>query len=492
VANNAELREQFRIALSYREKAQKLQQESARAWSAGKVDNTSYEKLSRFYADHMRLAEKDLAHWREEAAARHDQLRSVHNQLARDYQRVRQEEEIRRIAPERAAQERARLEREITWHRTAITELQQMAAAKTSEAVGGHLDLPIEAYRGEPGAPLSARRKGWRWTWEAVVLALALALVGFAVILALPLFTDSDWSLWGRSPAVLECEFNLDPAQGKSLQVDCRNVGDRPIELYLPWPDALPPEIESGDRSVGGFELQLREQGQDAFRTYPVPSEWWLYNGRPLNSGEPVVVEPLLTVRLLLDVTMVKSIGQGIDAMRLTAKRGDGEVFDTHEIDFAVDAAASSGVAPAAPQSRRLRAPVVAPPPATPAEPPTPAPPGRPEMTSPAPETAPETSAPAETAAPAAPEEPPAPKVFAHISFLGSVGGKAALSIRLDAEDRPRRTMVEVGDDIGGGWLVDEIERDVEQVIVLVHPSSGRTVRVAQGTGQVALTEPGD
>ena len=311
----------------------------------------------------MRLAEKDLAHWREEAAARHDQLRSVHNQLARDYQRVRQEEEIRRIAPERAAQERARLEREITWHRTAITELQQMAAAKTSEAVGGHLDLPIEAYRGEPGAPLSARRKGWRWTWEAVVLALALALVGFAVILALPLFTDSDWSLWGRSPAVLECEFNLDPAQGKSLQVDCRNVGDRPIELYLPWPDALPPEIESGDRSVGGFELQLREQGQDAFRTYPVPSEWWLYNGRPLNSGEPVVVEPLLTVRLLLDVTMVKSIGQGIDAMRLTAKRGDGEVFDTHEIDFAVDAAASSGVAPAAPQSRRLRAPVVAPPP---------------------------------------------------------------------------------------------------------------------------------
>ena len=52
--------------------------------------------------------------------------------------------------------------------------------------------------------------------------------------------------------------------------------------------------------------------------------------------------------------------------------------------------------------------------------------------------------------------------------------------------------MVEVGDDIGGGWLGDEFERDVEQVIVLVHPSSGRTVRVAQGTGQVALTEPGD
>ncbi len=480
MANNAELREQFRIALSYREKAQKLQQESARAWSAGKVDNTSYEKLSRFYADHTRLAEKDLAHWREEAAARHDQLRSVHNQLARDYQRVRQEEEIRRIAPERAAQERARLEREITWHRTAMTELQQMAAAKTSETVGGHLDLPIEAYRGEPGAPPSARRKGWRWTWEAVVLALALALVGFAVILALPLFTDSDWSLWGRSPAVLECAFTLDPAQGKSLQVDCRNVGDRPIELYLPWPDALPPDIEPGDRSVGGFELQLREEGHDAFDTYPVPSEWWLYNGRPLNSGEPVVVEPLLTVRLLLDVTMVKSIGQGIEALRLTAKRGDGEVFDTYETAFA------------APQPARPAAPIAAPPVATPPVPPAPGVPGRPEMTSPAPETAPETSVPAETVPPAAPEEPPAPRVFAQVSFLGSVGGKAALSIRLDAEDRPRRTMVELGDDIGGGWLVDEIERDVEQVIVLVHPSSGRTVRVAQGTGQVALTEPGE
>jgi hypothetical protein len=475
VGINAELREQFRLALSYREKAQKLQQESARAWSAGKIDNASYERLSRFYADHIRLAEKEIARCRDEAGARHDQLRSVHNQLARDYQRVRQEEETRRIAPERAARERARLEHEIAGHREALTELQQMTAAKTSLALGGHLDLPIEAYRGEPGAPLASKRRGWRWTWEAVVLALALILIGFAVILALPLFTDSDWSLWGRRPAALACEFSIDPAQGKSLQVECRNIGDRPIDLYLPWPAALPPGLKQPDRSVGGLELQLRELGTNSFETYPVPSEWWLYNGRPLNAGEPVVVEPLLTVQLHLDLTMVKSIGQGIDAMRVIAQRGDGEVFDTYETTFSAQPTSPFASGRPGSETHRPEMPAAAPAPA-----PT-LPPAGPDM--------PESPAAPETIAPPSPEEPPAPKIFAQVSFLGSVGGKAALSIQLDAESRPRRTMVEVGDDIGGGWLVDAIERGAGQAVVLLHPATGRTVRVVQGAGETALTE---
>ena len=475
MGNNAELREQFRLALSYREKAQKLQQESARAWSAGKIDNSSYEKLSRFYTDHIRLAEKEIARCREEAGARHDQFRSVHNQLTRDYQRVRQEEETRRIAPERAARERARLEHEIARHREAMTALQQLTAAKTSPELGGHLDLPIEAYRGEPGAPLASKRRGWRWTWEAIVLALALVLIGFAAILALPLFTDSDWSLWGRRPAVLVCAFTIEPVQGKSLAVECRNVGDRPIDLYLPWPAAIPPEAKPADRSLGGLELQLREVGKDSFDTYPVPSEWWLYNGRPLNSGEAVVVEPLLTAQLHLDLTMVKSIGQGMDAMRLIAKRGDGEVFDTYETTFTAPQASPFASGRSGSDTQRPETPAV-----TPA--PVPAlPPAGPDI--------PETTMTPETEAAPPPEEPPAPKIFAQVSFLGSVGGKAALSIRLGIEGRPHRMMVEVGDDLGGGWLVDAIERDGGQAVLLLHPGTGRTVRVAQGAGETALTE---
>lgn len=489
MASNAELREHFQVALSYREKAQRLQQESARAWSAGKIDNAAYETVSRFYADHLRLAEKDIARWREEIAARNDQLRTEQNQLVRDAERLRQEEAIGRIVPERASKERGRLEREIAWHGAAIAELQQLAGAQSSESVGGHVDLPLDAYRGERGAAVPERRRGWRWTWEAAVLVLALVLVGFAVILALPLLSDSDWSLWGNTPAVLRCGFSMDTEQEKSVQVDCRNEGDRPIHLYQPWPDARPPDGELSERSLGGIEVQLRERGDDAFQTYPVPSEWWTHNGRPLNAGEPVVIEPLLTARLVLDTTMVKSIGQGMDAVRLIVKRGDGEVFDTYETVFSE--ARGIGVTEGATRP--------AGPPATPRVSTRPRPESPGERTVPSPRPAEAPVAPARPAvepdAPAAretePEEVPSPQVYAHVSFLGRVGGKVALSIRRPVDERARRTTVEAGDDIGGGWLVDELERDAEQAVVLIHPATGRRVRVPQGAGEpVALTEP--
>ncbi|MEA3364731.1 MAG: hypothetical protein U9Q79_03735, partial [Candidatus Hydrogenedentes bacterium] len=285
MASNAELKEHLRRALSYREKAQKLQQESARAWSAGKIDNPRYEQLSRFYTDHVRLAEKDIAHWREEASASSDQLQAEYTQLSRDVERLGREEAAKRVTSERAAEERARLKREISRHEAAIRELEQIRKAETSAKVGGYVDLPLEAYRGKQGAPPPPGRRGWRWTWQAIVFVLACVLVGFALLTALPLFTDSDWSLWGSTPPKLECVFRFDQGQEKSLEVACRNVGDRPIALYLPWPDAVPPDIEADDKSVGGIEVQLRKPEAERFYTYPVPSDWWLYNGRPVNAG---------------------------------------------------------------------------------------------------------------------------------------------------------------------------------------------------------------
>lgn len=488
MASNAELKEHLRTALSYREKAQNLQQESARAWSAGNIDNARYEHLSRFYTDHLRLAEKDLAYWREEASARREQLHSEYRQLSRDLERLRQGQAEKRVSSERVVDERARLEREISRHAAAIRELQQMGKAESSAVVGGYMDLPLEAYRGKEGVPPRPGKRGWRWTWETIVFVLACVLVGFAVLTALPLFTDSDWSLWGSTPPKLECAFAFDQQQEKSLQVACRNVGDRPIELYLPWPDAVPPGVEADNTSVGGIEVQLRKPGEDSFHTYPVPSDWWIHNGRPVNAGEAVVVESLLTAQLELDTAMVRSIEKGMEAIRVVVKRGDGTVFDSYERVFSESrrgAPRRTAPAEAAPE----------PPQAPERGPDTPDEAVAPET----PQESPEEREEAESKSPVSsetpqervsePETPPEPPVFAYVSFIGMVGEKAALSIQTPREDRARRTMVEAGDEVGGGWLVEELNQD-EQGVSLFHPSTGRTVQVMKGAAEpVRLTE---
>jgi len=472
------------MALSYREKAQSLQQESARAWSAGKVDNARYETLSRFYADHLRLAGKELANWREDAAARGDQLQMEYAQLTRDLERLRREESAGRIASGPAADERARLNREIAWHGAAIAELQQLGKAETSVAAGGYLDLPLEAYGGKPGVPQAPGRRGWRWTWQAVVLLLAFGLVGFALLTALPLFTDSDWSLWGSKPPTLRCTFAFGQDQEKTLQVDCKNEGDRPINLYLPWPDALPPETGLDERSVGGIEVQLRSPEEEDYKTRPVPSDWWFQNGQPLNAGEAVVVEPLFTVQLVLDTAMVRSLGDNIAGIRLLVERGDGTVFDTYEASFSQPRTGRTPPTPRAavvqgvPEAARRNVPAAA----SAAAPRAPA--GPPSEAKPS-------SQPGQSVAPGAEEKPEAesekpsePPVFAYVSLVGNVGGKAALSFRLAQEERPRRVTVEVGDEIGGGWLVDALEEEARLVVVLSHPATGRTARVVQGAAE--------
>lgn len=481
MASNAELKEHLRKALSYREKAQKLQQESARAWSAGEIDNSRYEHLARFYTDHLRLAEKDVAHCREEASARNDQLQSEHTQLTRDLERVRREEAAKHISSERAAGERARLEREIAWHAEAIGELRQMERAETSAAAGGYVDLPLDAYRGKDAVPPSPPgRRGWRWTWESIVFVLACVLIGFAVLTALPLFTDSDWSLWGSTPPKLECAFEFDHQREESLQVACRNVGERPIELYLPWPDAVPPDIKADNKEVGGIEVQLRKPGGDRFQMYPVPSDWWLHNGRPVNAGEAVVVEPLLTVQLELDTAMVRSIEEGMEAIRILVKRGDGTVFGTFDAVFSESRSGAGRTV------RRVGTPPVSSPPpqrapaaredAVAAEPPE-----EPRAAARQPQTPEPSQIPRETAP--KPETPRELPVFAYVSFIGMMGEKAALSIQTPHDERVRRTMVEAGDEIGGGWLVEELNRD-EQAVSLFHPFTGRRVRVLKGAGE--------
>lgn len=460
------------MALSHREKARKLQQESAAAWSAGKIDNDRYETLTRFYAEHLRLAQKDLAYWREEAAARADALKVEYRELSRDAQRLAQEEKEKRIAPAQAAQERTRIERETARRRAVISELAEVLTAEDSAALGGFIDLPLERYRGQQGAPSLDARRGWRLTWEMVVLALAGLLIAFAVITALPLFTGSDWSPWGARAPNIECAFAFDDAQQQSLIVECRNRGWRPFQMYLPWPDAVPSPDLLRDRNVGGIEVLVREWGEEEFQPRYIPSEWWFFNGRPLIAGEAVVVEPLLTVRFELDTAMVRGIASGAEAIRLEVKRGDGTLFDTFEADFS-DEQPRPTPARIPPPERR---------PAPPATVPTE------EVIPEIPEEEPVIDDEPEVPVEEVPAEPP---VFAYVSVVGSVGGRAALAVQLPGETRARRVTVEAGDELGGGWMIDDVAREVEQTVVLVHPATGRRVQVRQGAPEpVRLTEP--
>lgn len=188
----------LRLALSRREKALSLAQESKEALTAGHIDKARHDMLQAFYSGHLQSAENRLRDLRQEHAKRIAELDTVLEEL-----QTRQKE-----VQEGAASGLVRVSEVNRRHRKLakrIGELKEEAAferrlveADSPDAVGGFIDMPLDDYAAEaPSGPAAYSTEEWLFT---CVLSL---LMPFALLLPWVIVLGVSWRL-SDLPAFLE------------------------------------------------------------------------------------------------------------------------------------------------------------------------------------------------------------------------------------------------------------------------------------------------
>ncbi len=172
---------QLRMALSYREKANRLAQDSARALAKETVSKEQYDALQSFYRDHLNRADRAIDNARKavlkELAAHQKKLR----RLEQDRDRIRQKAGQPGASAKQINIAHRELSDRIAATKAQLAKLEQLHTVEESGDIGGFIDHPLDEYEASmrttverPASTPASVPKGDRIAaGVAVVVALA-------------------------------------------------------------------------------------------------------------------------------------------------------------------------------------------------------------------------------------------------------------------------------------------------------------------------------
>ena len=210
----------------------------------------------------------------------------------------------------------------IEGYRASLAELNRCLQARSSDELGGFLDMPLSAYvGGVKKKPLQIPVKPTPVQFVLWVGMVAMAVLGS--LYYLDYFEEAP-------PVALEVG-QMDPGTG-AIKVMCRNDSQAPILLYVPWHGPIVGE-NTGGLTPYGLALYVREADSRQFRMFPVPVSAWSYQGRTMREGGPIEVAPHLYVNLVLDEQDALA-GMKPEALRISLLNADGKPVVEHQINL--------------------------------------------------------------------------------------------------------------------------------------------------------------
>lgn len=322
--NTPDSLQSFRLALSYLEKVEQELAKWKKVRATKQSDVTTFDTVRSAYTAHQRKAQEVVDAYR--ASAERD-LEPLEEEL-RLQKRAHRKFLDRAAADAFGAQEANAKNRELT-ERIAtledrVADARVIKAAKSTEEVGGFIAFPLDEYKKKlipPPAPEPKR------AFEAPSLpSVAGALVA---IVAIAIGAYVYFTVRGSGEATFEAKKLVGESQ--QIRVTCRNVGSRPLDWYVPWP-------EGNSRAAGttsssyGLLLYVLERDGDSPKLVPNSEGCWRYRGLEIVDAEPIQVRPRLAVSVVLDLDKLREIGVEATVVRIVfTQKGAGEVgrFET-------------------------------------------------------------------------------------------------------------------------------------------------------------------
>lgn len=311
--------EAFQLAQSYLDRVEAEIDKWSRLRDAKQLDRTRYDAVKARYQSHLRKAQHLVDAYRREAERKIPSIEETLRARRRTQKKLLEDAAAGRIDPHKANEKNRSLGPEIHELEQQLGELRLIAGAKSAEELGGRIDIPLEDYEKQIGAAPEAPRTRKRLT------PLQANLVAGAIMLALVLGT-----VYGLASlrVVVKAEFSAQAVEGDPdlIRVECRNVGNRPVDFYVPWPRGrhrAPADAPDRSRSYG-ILLFVQETGSAEFRLLEDAHGLWRYRGETLEGSQPIRVQPRITATVFLDLAQVRGKGLDVQAVAIEFARHGG------------------------------------------------------------------------------------------------------------------------------------------------------------------------
>jgi hypothetical protein len=323
--------DQFRLALSYLERVQGEIAQWDKLRADRQLDRTKYDQVRARYADHLSRATRLVDGMRSEAAHELPPSEARLKHAVDEQKKFIRRASVRGGDPVKLNEKGRALARRIAELSAEVDTLHRIAEAVSTGEFGGGVDLPLEEYpRRLDLLPEPPRRSAGRLTtaqsnllWGAVMLVLVLGSIGGIY-------------LWRAAPHAKFDISNGDLAGG-FISVQCRNTGNRPLYLYVPWPNGRTeptPGLSRRGNSYGVL-LYVRMKGERGFRLYEGAENVWKLRGSFVEGSGPVEVRGGSTARLFVDLAKLREAGlDNVTAVAIECSGTGGAGRVRREIDL--------------------------------------------------------------------------------------------------------------------------------------------------------------
>lgn len=321
------VREQLRLAFSYRHKARALLEESTQALAADRITQSKHDALHAFYGQHLNRAHAVVSAIREREGRRLGELERAFRETMNNQARLSERVAAGKISPTKANDTNRKLTEHIRALTTDIECCRANLSAESAEDVGGHIDQSLDGYdvsamEAEPSQPATSPGID-RVTWVVIGVTLVIA-----IILVFAVFPSRQLGQGSLGAPVLEF---WDEGDGSAIiHLSVINTLSSPITLYVPWPGGTPTEAPKTERRSFGLTLLVIEEGADAYRLMSASPNCWFRNGLPLEPDAPVEFSPGSQADISLRTRKLKALGVSPVSLEVHVTDRDGDLLGRH------------------------------------------------------------------------------------------------------------------------------------------------------------------
>jgi hypothetical protein len=268
---------------------------------------------------------------------------------------------------------------------------------------------------------------------------VARAFVGPAIATLLMIVMLTTRSFAPPLPPQVSLAAMMDNQVFGLVRILCRNEGVAPVSVHVPWSSSARSASATSDSMAIGFDVLVKERGDDIFRSLPQSELCWSTGGLPVLTEENDLA-PRLSLAFEFDARRLRSLGIDAEALRITMTSKGGEEIGVYEAPLPEDL-------PAPPLARRSAEQANAVP--------QPGPAAALAMPSPAMPAMPAPLAPLPAALPAVQDAGVILRLVG--SYKDSEGDAVRVSISPTDGTAPQRLSLHQGDPVTGEWSVESV-----------------------------------
>ena len=324
LVNTSDSLQPFRLALSYLEKVEEELAKWKKVRATRNSDVTTFDEVRSAYIVHRRNAQKVVDGYRANAKRDIAPLEEELRLQKRAHRKFLEQASAGALDPKAANATNREISERVAALEDRLGTASAIASADTSEDVGGFIVLPLDEYRKKLVPPETPEVKR-----EFEMPSLTGSVAVLVAVIAIAIGAYVYFTTGGSAEATFDAQIigeDLD-----KIRVTCRNVGKRPLDWYVPWPEGSSKNAGSGS-SVFGLLLYVLEADGDSAKLVPNSEGCWKYRGLDIVDAEPIEVRPRLAVSVVLDIVKLREIGVEARVIRIVyTRKGSGEVgrFET-------------------------------------------------------------------------------------------------------------------------------------------------------------------